>query len=403
MRGAPPASCAISPQVAQVEEVVLRPRLLVRAGQDRLDHPPHPLLAQLVRQLIDVRVAPHDQPFLGREDVVAGDWTRAVAARPVVEADVVAERVHQPRLAGGACPDHLQGVVGERLSRLRGVLGEQGSHLRLGEVAEPQRFRLDVEGAAPEHQRVRGARLDAVVTHVHHAAQDHAVRKAGGSLVVAGPQLPQHGHQRVADQRVDLVDQKHQRARIDLGPTRKHVDQRAVGALGFQRGAPQGVRPLVTQSHACSAGQFPEHGAHRSLRVLARGLPDLEIRVYATVVAAAVQQVAEREQGRRLARLARRVQHEGLLVTDEAEHGVEIDALKRRDAVMVDGAYRTLGVEEAHSLHCRNLQRVCHVLAPVGAGTAPAGPACHATGRNAQAGAATARPACAAASSSRWS
>ena len=59
------------PQVPQVEEVFLRPRLLVRAGQDRPDHPPHSFLAQLVRELVDVRIAPQDQPLLGRQDVLA--------------------------------------------------------------------------------------------------------------------------------------------------------------------------------------------------------------------------------------------------------------------------------------------------------------------------------------------
>ena len=90
-----------------------------------------------------------NQPFLGRQDVVAGDGARAVPARTVVEAGVVAQRVHQPGLPCGAGPDHPECVVGEGLSRLGGVLGEQSADLRLAEIAEPQRSRLDVEGAAP--------------------------------------------------------------------------------------------------------------------------------------------------------------------------------------------------------------------------------------------------------------
>ncbi|MCY4661631.1 MAG: hypothetical protein OXF93_17775 [Acidobacteria bacterium] len=351
------------PQVAQVEEVFLRPRLLVRAGQDRLDHPPHPFLAQLVGQLVDVRVAAQDQALLGGQDVVAGDGAGAVPARLVVEAGVVAQRVDQPRLAGGARPDHPQRVVGERLSRIRGVLGEQSLRLRLREVAEPQRLRLDVESAAPEDERVRGARPDAVVAHVHHPAQDDAVREAGRPLVVAGPQLPEHGHEGVADQRVDLVDQEHQWPRVGAGPARQHVDQRAVGAFGLQCRSAQRVRRVVAQRHPRPASHLAENGAHRPRRVLARGLADLEIRVHAAVVAAAVQEVAERQQGRRLAGLARRVQHEVLLVADETQHGVEIDALERRDAVVVFRPDGTLGVEEAHPAHCRNPRRVCHAPA----------------------------------------
>ena len=97
---------------------------------------------------------------------------RAVAARLVAEAGVVAQRVHQPRLAGGAGHDRLQRIFRERLPGQR-------ADLLLGEVAEPQRLGLDVEG---EHQPVLGGGVDAVVAHVAQPAQDDAVLR---TLVVA--------------------------------------------------------------------------------------------------------------------------------------------------------------------------------------------------------------------------
>ena len=142
------------PQVLNVRDVFGGPRLPVGAGQDRFDHALHPLLAQLVRQVVDMRVTAQDQPLLCLPDGCRGDRARTVAARLVAEAGVVAQRVHQPRLAGGALPDQLQRIVHERLPGLFRVLRGQGARLLLAEVAEPQRLRLDVERAAPEHQAI---------------------------------------------------------------------------------------------------------------------------------------------------------------------------------------------------------------------------------------------------------
>ena len=127
-------------QVADIADVLVRPGVLVGPGQNRLDDAPHPFLAELARQLVDVRFPAQDQPLLRLQDVVLLDGARAVAAGLVSEAGVVTQRVHQPRLARGARPDRLQRRLRERLPGLSGVLREQGAHLRLREVAEPQRL-----------------------------------------------------------------------------------------------------------------------------------------------------------------------------------------------------------------------------------------------------------------------
>ena len=82
----------------------------------------------------------------------------------------------------------------------------------------------------------------------------------------------------------------------------------------------------------------------------AGGLSGLDVDVGAAVVAraAAVHEVAEREQGRGLPGLARRVQDEVALVLDEREDLPEVPALQRGHAVVplrLDGAR---GVELSH-------------------------------------------------------
>ena len=310
------------------------------AGQHRRHHPPDPLLPQLVGQVVQVCHASQDQPLLSVQDIVRRDRTGAVPARLALEARLPAQRVDQPRLPRRPRPDQLQRSLREPLPRLLRMLRQQRPRLRLGEeVAQPQRLGPDVERAAAEHQRVLRGGVDAVVANVPHATQDHAVREASWALVVTGAELSQHRQQRVAHQRVDLVDQQSERSRVGLRPAGEHVDQRTVRTFGLQGSSTKTVRRIVTQRDARPAGQLAEQGAHRPGRVLARRLADLEVRVDALVVASrtAVQEVTQRQQRRR----------------------VEVDPLERRDAVVVVRTDRPLGVEEAHRLHSeRNVSLV---------------------------------------------
>ena len=208
-----------------LRQVLVRARGLRRAGQNRLHHTPHTLLAQLVRQIVDMGVAAQDQPLLRRQDGVRRDRARAVTPHLVLEACLPAQRVHQPRLPGGPRQDQPHRLLRERLAGRRRVLRQQRPHLLLREVAQSQRLGLDVEGAAAEHHAVLGGRVDAAVAHVTHPAQDDAVREGGRTLVVAAAQLPQHRQQGVAHQRVDLVDQQHQRLAVGSGPATQRQAQ----------------------------------------------------------------------------------------------------------------------------------------------------------------------------------
>ena len=95
--------------------------------------------------------------------------------------------------------------------------------------------------------------------------------------------------------------------------------------------------------------QRGEHRVHRPLHVVARGAGSFDGNVHAPV-AAPVQHIGQRQQRRRLASLARRMQHEVLLVSHQPKDFVQVDALKRRNAVVLVGLDRTRGVERTHEL-----------------------------------------------------
>ena len=347
------------PQVAHVFEVAhVVPRLA--AAQDRLDDPPHPLLFQLVRQLVEVRAAREDQFLPRRVDVVLPDGARAVAPRPVVEARPRAQRVHQPRLAPRLRPHRVERRRREPLARLGRVLRHQRPRLGLREVAQAQRLRGDVERAAARDDLAR-TRTDAVVADVAHAAQHDALREARRALLVIGAKLAQHREQGVAHQRVDLVDQQHQRRRVRFAPA---GEERPKGV--FRPRLRQHVRPdpvgIVVARLPRPRGQAAQDGAHAPLHVVTRHLRRFDVRAHAAEVAglAAVEQVAQGDQGRRLARLPRRVQHEVALRPNQAQQLVEVHPAQRRNRVVVLRAHRPLGVEESHG----------PIMAPLGATTA---------------------------------
>ena len=99
------------------------------------------------------------------------------------------------------------------------MLPKQRADLDLAEVADLQRLRLDVEGAATRDDLLLGARVNAVVAYVSDDAQDDALRKPLGEISVACTQLTQHLDQRVPHERIDLVDQQHEWTRVGSGPT----------------------------------------------------------------------------------------------------------------------------------------------------------------------------------------
>ena len=180
-----------------------------------------------MRQLVQVGAPGQDQLLPGGEDVVGGDGAGAVPPRLVVEAGFGAQRVHQPGLALGLLPHGVQRLRRERLAGLGAVLGDERPRLRLREVPQAQGLGCYVERAAAGND-LAGAGADAVVSDVAYAAQHHALWEALWALLVAGAKLAQYREQGIADKRVDLVDQQHQRRRVCQAPLHKQVFQREI-------------------------------------------------------------------------------------------------------------------------------------------------------------------------------
>ena len=132
-----------------------------------------------------------------------------------------------------------------------------------------------------------------------------------------------------------------------LRPGRKGAPEGAGRAGFFQHAGPEGCQRFVPQGCPRPDCQLDEHGAHC---VFARRLAGLDVRVHAAISAlrAAVQQIPQCQQGGGLARLARAVQNEILLVPDELEDLVEIQPFQGRDAVVVRRNHGAGGVEDPH-------------------------------------------------------
>ena len=106
--------------------------------------------------------------------------------------------------------------------------------------------------------------MDVVVPHVTHPAQDDALGKAIRSQVVSRSKLPEHGEKRIADQRIDLVDEQHQRPAVGFGPLRQRLLKRPGRAEGFQDAGPRPAQELLAQGAPRPRAQLPQNRSQRS-------------------------------------------------------------------------------------------------------------------------------------------
>ena len=163
--------------------------------------------------------------------------------------EVVFARPGDPRLLGARTIEGFEALVDARRKRLV--------------ASGPLPVAVGLIGSAP----------------VTSPAQDHALWKVTRASRVAGAQLPQHGQQRVADQRVDLVDQKHQRFRIRPAPAGQRLPERIVGTGAIEHGRPDIVQEPVIEGVARFRGQRTEDGADGRPHVFPRRLADLDVDV----------------------------------------------------------------------------------------------------------------------------
>jgi len=170
---------------------------------------------QLVNQLIQVDSPGQNQPLFGFAHHLSGNGYAAVKTQRLhLERHLVAQRIHQPWLPLGVVPSQRTGLWGKDLPCLGGVLVVQSVHLRLAEVAQPDGFHLDVEGAATGDDFFLRTGVDAVVAHIAHATQNQALRKRMRAVGVASTQLAQDRNKAVANEGINLVNEQQQRARV---------------------------------------------------------------------------------------------------------------------------------------------------------------------------------------------
>ena len=110
---------------------------------------------------------------------------------------------------------------------------------------------------------------------------------------------------------------------------------------------PDPIQKLVAQC-ARPRRQRAQDDLQRPFHIFAHGLGTLDIDVHATVAILSVEQVAQSQQGRGLARLPRRVQDEVAFVADEPANLGEVQPFQGRDAVVVFSHHGAGGVEKAH-------------------------------------------------------
>ena len=116
-------------QVLHVLDVVGGGLEPVAADQQGLDHPPHPVLLELVGQLVQMGVAAQDQLLAGCQHVGLGHCAGAVGRQLAAEACFVGQGVDEPRLALGLVPYCFQRAVGEGLAGFFSVLTQQGARV----------------------------------------------------------------------------------------------------------------------------------------------------------------------------------------------------------------------------------------------------------------------------------
>ena len=173
--------------------------------------------------------------------------------------------------------------------------------------------------------------------------------KAAGPHSVAGAQLPQHCKERIAHQRVDLVDQQDKRPFALARPASQRDPERAVSAPLGEHRRPRPRKEVVSQRVAGLFGQLVENGADRRFHVFSGSHRALDVDVDATMAALGVQQVAEGEERGGLPGLPGRVEDEVVLGVDQLPDFGKVYPVEWRNAVVVPLHHGAGRVEEAHS------------------------------------------------------
>lgn len=174
---------------------------------------------------------------------------------------------------------------------------------------------------------------------------------------VTGAQLAQQRDEGVADQGVDLVEQQHQRL-VELGAPagQKALQGRGGRAVG-EHVTRQGCRGAVAPEDSRPTRDRRHDDLHRPLDILAQRLGRLEVGIDGTILAPRIEHIGQCQQTGGLAGLSRGMEQKVLLLGDQIQDLLEIEARQGWQAVMLAAIHRALGVEEAHGNRPESWQR----------------------------------------------
>ena len=286
-----------------------------------------------------MRVAAADDRLLGGDDVVRRDRGRVIESVDFLDA-LAGQGVHEPRLAARELPDLGKSHRLEDLPRRLGVLRIEGGDLRLGEVAQHQVLRDDVEGTDLAERLAIRANLRFVVAHVQHSDEGDGDRERNGIAVhVAVAELSQKGNQHRSGKAVRLVEEHRERLAepaAELPELVAHRDR--LGRVGSRRFTDASValaRLEILREHLFGIGLKQSGDRRRRPRRVRGVLQRLQRAVERDHLALVVDLAGERLERGRLAGLPRRMDDEIRLLPDEApdlRHPVE-----RGEHVVVGG------------------------------------------------------------------
>ncbi|MEA2061782.1 MAG: hypothetical protein U9P10_15050 [Thermodesulfobacteriota bacterium] len=116
---------------------------------------------------------PDDQVFLCLVHHLLINGPGAVPPFFHLEGGLIGQSIDQPGLPLAQIPDAGNGIRGECLTGLSGVLLQEQAHLFFYKIPHAQRLRLDIECAAAGDDLLAAARMDPVIPDIPHTAQNN--------------------------------------------------------------------------------------------------------------------------------------------------------------------------------------------------------------------------------------
>jgi len=137
--------------------------------------------------------------------------------------------------------------------------------------------------------------MDAIVPHITHPAEYNALRKMVWTPGIPGTELTQDRNQRIAYQRINLVDEHHQRRGMVCRPAVQHLPEDAIWPVLAQGLIPYVIDKAIVEDHTGACGQFSTNGLHGCSHIFTRCLPYLHVHIHTAVRPLRIQIIHQRQ------------------------------------------------------------------------------------------------------------